>query len=748
MDQPNPSYSFDDEPRGPAAGEKAVSPTLVFSIIWRRKFGIGFTACVLCGAVIAALSTIKPSYIATASVLMEDHKPVVAEILSPSGTSASDSVAVRTQVDVLKSVDLARNVVRKLDLLNRPEFDPPADGPSLTRRLLDAIRPYDTARLLERAGLFTPPPEPSLEERMEVATQALLGMTSIVNDGHSYVIDIRVKVPAGPGVAPARAAALSAEIANAYADVYTQFTSKVKADTMRQVNGFFDERIASLRQRMRGADEAVQAYRAATGLVEDRAAAGGASVTIAGQQMAQLNGDLINATADRANKEASLQQITLARAGRGDLQSISEIVASPLIQHLREQQAQLGAKAAALSTSQGAGSPELIAVRGALRGVETQIAAETAKIANSLRTAVDSARAREAALRAQLARLQTEVGSQGEAEIKLHELQNDADIARTIYLTYLKRSEETATQVDIQEPDALVVSRAGIPLHPAPPSKAALGGAGCAVAVAVAVLLGLLRERMQSGFRSGEQLEASVGVETLGFVPKVRNPRAALGFEDQHSTFTQAIFSIRALLKLGMKPGSRVVMVTSALPQEGKTFLSASLARNAAIAGERVLLIDCDLRRPTVARNIVTTESDTLVDVTIRRDGFSSLDIITLSTGQGSPQDLFASSKMHNLIAKLRERYDLILLDTPPVLAVSDARVLARLADLTVLVVCWKKTPQALVAAAAAALRNSGAKLAGAVITQVKFSELSPADGGQAYVYHNYAKYLPAQESA
>jgi capsular exopolysaccharide synthesis family protein len=747
MDQPTQSYHFDDEPCGApvAPAEKSVSPTLIFSIVWRHKFGIAFTTIILWGAVIAALSLVKPSYIATASVLMQDKKPVVAEILSPSGTSATDAVAVRTQVDVLKSADLARNVVRKLTLLDRPAFNPPPSGPTLLRRVLDVIRPYDSARLLEQAGLFAASPEPSPEERLEVATQTLLGMTSIVNDGHSYVIDIKVKVAAGPGMNPAQAAALSAEIANAYADVYTQFTSKVKADTMRQVNGFFDERVAALQQKMQSTDEAVHAYRIANGLIEDRAVAGGGgSVTIAGQQMAQLNSDLINATADRANKEANLQQMMLARSGRGDLQSISEIVASPLIQTLRAQQAQLSAKEASLATSQGNASPELIGVRGALRGVEGQIASETAKIANSLRTGVDSARGREMALRAQLARLQTEVGSQGKTEIKLRELQNDADIARTIYSTYLKRSEETATQVDMQEPDALVVSHAGIPLRPAPPSKTTLGGAGCIASLAVAVLLALVRERMQSGVRSAEQLQTSIGIETLGFLPRVKNLQAALGFQDPQSNFTQAIFSIRALLKLNMKSGPQVVMVTSALPQEGKTFFSSAFARNAALAGERVLLIDCDLRRPTVGQNIVATESDTLFDVTIRRDGVSSLDIITLSSGQGSPQDLFASNKMRNLIAKLRERYDLILLDTPPVLAVSDARVLARLADLTVLVVCWKKTPQMLVTTAATALRSSGARLAGAVITQVKFGELTPADGGQAYVYRNFTKYIPA----
>jgi capsular exopolysaccharide synthesis family protein len=176
-------------------------------------------------------------------------------------------------------------------------------------------------------------------------------------------------------------------------------------------------------------------------------------------------------------------------------------------------------------------------------------------------------------------------------------------------------------------------------------------------------------------------------------------------------------------------------MVTSALPREGKTFFAAAFARSAALAGERVLLIDCDLRRPAVARNIGTTEVDAFQGVAMRRDADSTLDTITLTAAGGSPQDLFASGRMRNLMELLRERYDLIMLDAPPVLAVSDARVLSTLCDRVMLVVCWQKTPQQMVNNAVRALRNGGANLAGAVITQVRLNELSPADGVYAYAY-------------
>jgi capsular exopolysaccharide synthesis family protein len=190
-------------------------------------------------------------------------------------------------------------------------------------------------------------------------------------------------------------------------------------------------------------------------------------------------------------------------------------------------------------------------------------------------------------------------------------------------------------------------------------------------------------------------------------------------------------------------------MVTSALPQEGKTTFSSALARNAALAGERTLLIDCDVRRPSVSRTIFNERADFIdgspetATWNIRRDRFSPLYIIELELhGKQRPQDLLAAAPLQNMIASVRNRFDLIVLDTPPVLAVNDALVLSALADSTVLVVHWLKTPQRLVKSAVSALRKSGANLTGTVITQVNFKKLTASDDVQGYVYRNYPQYL------
>ncbi|MGI4746176.1 MAG: GumC family protein [Janthinobacterium lividum] len=717
------------------AADSAKSPVMVFSIIRRYWLSIILVAGVLSALTVLTASRMKPAFVSTASVLLEQHSPTGMDISVGSAMIATDAVGVRTQVDILKSADLARGIVRDLRLVDLPEFSP---------------HPGSLGKWIQLLGIHGSSAQVPLTkaQRQEFAAQTLLGLMNIVNDGRSYVIDIKAKVT-DKTHDPQRVANLSAILANTYADAYVRFTGDTKSISIRKANSLFDDRINTLKEKMRQAESAVETYRAKNDLVEDSASStDGHSVTIIGQQMAHLNAELSQATAERAGASANLQQ---AGSGRGGFQSVPEVVASPLIQNLRQQQALLRARAASLAMTRGEGSEELVAVQAGQRAVTEQIDTETAKIVSSLRGLAGASRARENTLSAALAELQTKVGTQGQTAVQLHELQNEADIARLLYTSYLKRFEETANQINMQEPDATVISHASVPLGASPPSKSAVMVAGMMVSVFIAVFVALVRERMQSGFRNSAQIEAGLGIETLGIIPKVARPREALLFTNRFSQFSEAVYSARALLRMKRHGAAQVAMITSALPREGKTFCALALARSSAIAGERVLLIDCNLRRPPGSKNVVAKPLEGLEGVAVWRDELSMLDMMTLTCGNAGPQDMFGSMRMRELIASMRDRYDLILLDTPPVLAVSDARILAPLADIIVLVVCWQKTPQHLVTAAVAALRGAGAAVAGALISQVKFGNLDQSDGADAYSYrvpHDGGSQLLIKEAA
>jgi capsular exopolysaccharide synthesis family protein len=707
---------------------------LIFQIMWRRKLLITCAAVAFSAAAIAGTRTITPSFVASASILMQERPHSVLDIPTASGLVAIDSLAVRTQTDVLRSADLARSVVRKLHLIDEPEFAP---HPSLINYIM------------QKAGLAAPNVAPTEAELEDAATQKLLNMITVINDGRSYVIEIRVKVNAPSVALGSHAANLSADLTNAIADAYIQLTQDIKSNSIRKSKSFFDHRLEELQQKMRAAQEAVQLYRSRTGLIENRSVGTpGKPVSMASQQLGQLNADLATATADRVLKEASLQQIKQAGGDIRKLRAVPEVVASPLIQRLREQQITLAAREAELATTHSGEWPELAAVRSSLRGVSAAIDAEIAKIAASLDSGATAARAREAALTAQLGRLQGTVSTQGESEIKLLQLENAAETARSIYASFLKRSEESANEVDAQEPDALILSAARVPQGPAAPSSKQLAALGVIASFVLATLMALVLERMKSGFRTSEELEAATGIATLGLVPKTRRVQRALLFKEATSLFSENVSAVRAALRLNCPTRARVVMVTSALPREGKTIFSSALARNAAMAGERTLLIDCDLRRPMISRTIFNERAEFLDGApesatwNVRRDRFSPLYIIELDLGKQRPQDLLAAAPLQDLIASVRNRFDLIVLDTPPVLAVNDALVLSSLADATVLVVHWLKTPKKLVKSALSALRKSGANIVGTVITQVKYSNLTSSDDVQGYVYRKYPQYM------
>ena len=749
-------------PVTPEQLDPSVSPLRLFAVLWRRRYSLLLLGTAIAGLALAGVTLLPVSFTATAAVMIEVRKPSLSDLPTTTGTVATDAVAVRTQVDILRSADLARRVVRQLHLTDLPSFAP---HPGRLARLAAAVRGW--------VGMSAPTGPLSLSEREELAAAILRGITTVVNDGRSYVIDLDVRLAAPHGAEPAPTRALAARIANAVADEYVQFTRQMKAENLRQANAFFDERMATLADKLRTAQHAVQAYRAANGLIEDRAASGeGRPVTVAAQQLAQLNISLIAATADRAQREASLEQIAAALGGRGDLASVPEVIGSPLVQHLRAQQAELGAHEANLAVSSGSANPELRAIRASQADVAAKIAAETAKIAGSLRSAVEAARGRESALRAQLALLQSQVAMQGQTEVRLNELKDEADTARVIYASYLKRAEETANEIDMQSPDAMVVSVAAIPLAPSPPTHRQMAAACLVLGFLAAAFVTLLRERLTAGLRTAEQLEAALGIGLLGLLPTQRHAAEELRLTDRQSVLFEAVASVRAVIRLNTRElPAQVIMVTSALPDEGKTFFATALARQAARADERVLLLDCDLRRPKIfvtagvapagdgRRGAVrgvrrrtaavgrrahppAVRNGTPPVLTITPDPLSPLHLAAAPRGRhASPQDLFASAGLAALLAELRQRYDLIVLDTPPVLAVSDARVLAQAADATVMVVRWGKTPPALVSAALATLRAGGARFAGAVLTRVNPRKLAASDSAYTYVSRRYAGY-------
>ena len=714
--------------------DEQVPSSRLFTVLWRRKWLI--VLVVLAAAPPAALLIYRmPAYYdAQASLAINTRKASFRDLQATVEAMDSDAVAIGTQVTIIRSPAMALRVVDRLDLTRNAEFRPSGKPPALSRLW---------ARIGARFGVTPAAPAPALgiDDLRQFAALQLGRAVTVQNDGHSYIINIQARSGAAP---------LSAAIANAFADIYLDFNRQLKIAAIRRANLLLDDEMAPMRARLRQADEAVESYRQSHGLVTGRAEVAGAqpggASTVSEAQLAQINAQLISARDELATRQASLHEIQSAlRAGQVD--SIPEVVGSPLISTLRAQQTELSSKVASLSQTALPGNPALREAMAGSADVARRINTEVAKIASSVASQAQAAASRVATLQGALSRLQGTVAGESRADVTLRQLEGEASAARNVYQDYLGRFEHTSSDSALQEPEADIVSPAMVPLGKSGPPRGQLLALALAGSLGLGSLLALVMDRLRQGVRSTEQLETATGLYGLGLVPVAAGGVRRQAEQVTTSAYTGAIGQVTNLLRFGNEQvRAQAVLITSAAPREGKTALAISLAANVGRGGGRALLIDCDLRRPSVARELRLPLSPRMAadqpgKALLHKAVLPGLDVLTFSASinQWSPG---LAETLSALIQDARARYDLIVLDTPPVLAFADAPLLSLQADGVVMAVRWRHTPVAAVAGAMHTLTAYGVRVIGGVITQVKLRELDTAESGQAHLYRAHAQYF------
>jgi capsular exopolysaccharide synthesis family protein len=410
-----------------------------------------------------------------------------------------------------------------------------------------------------------------------------------------------------------------------------------------------------------------------------------------------------------------------------------------------------------LQATFGANHPDVRAARSRLAETERAVGGETARVVQALDAEARAARARVAALEAALRTTESRVYDSQTAEIQLAALERDAESSRTLLRAVLERSQQTVSQTAIEKPDARVLSPATLPAQPSFPKVSLFVMAATILGVLFGLLVIWFLEQADSTIRSGEEVRSALGLPCLALVPMLK--RGLLGRHKAEdyvvrkplSPFSESMRTLRASLWLGSEP-PRVVVITAARPGEGKTTTSVALARSAAMNGERVLLIDCDVRQPSLGR-VFRCEGaagvtdlllgQALLERIIRRDHLSSLDYIPAGAAEIHSLGLFMSEAMAGLLDRVRRDYDLIVLDAPPALAMADARVVARLADATLLCVKWRDTPRSVVRNSLGLLEEAHARVVGAALTQVDAKVHGRSGYADSEVYHpRYSGYF------
>lgn len=747
------------EPRAPEAEESLFDLRNLLRILRRRAWLlVGITALITAAAAVWTQS-LTPRYTAETLIMLGGREERVVDLEAVLGGLPRDALA--SELQVIRSRELARRVAEKLELEHDPLFNPalsPPAAPSLVDRVnpLPWLRAHATALVLEPLRLADPA-EPAATPRAtlppDVERERLLdGLAGRVRAGleASEIRGTRVVAVRYTSTDPATAARL----ADAFAEMYLLEQLEAKFDATRRASAWLETRLSDLREEVRAAESAVAAYRTEQGLID------AAGVTALEGQVADLNGQVIMLRAERVEKEARLARVRrLANAG-GNLETLGDVAGSGAIVDLRQQRIALDRREAELGTRYGDRHPEMVNLRAEQRDVQRAVDSEIARVIAALENDVALAVSRERSVETSRDELQRQFNEQHSSLVRLQELQRHASTTRALYESFLTRFKETEQQDGIAQADGHIISKATTPGGPSYPNNSRNVQMGLLLGLMLGMAAVFLVEKLDNGVRTAQDAESLLGVPALGLVPLI--PRGRLGGKAPTATelivdrplgqFAEAIRALRTAVAISdIDSPPKVVLVTSSLPGEGKTTLAGCMALSAAGAGKRAIVIDCDLRRPGVHRLFghkpaaglveLLTQRAALEDVLVTSEDTRGVDYVPVAAGAPNPADVLGSRSMRDLLARLRETYDLIVLDSPPTMAVSDATVLATMADTTLFVVRWEKTARQAATGGLRSILEVGAPVAGAALNAVDMRRQPKYAYGESSAYYGRYRY-------
>ena len=728
----------------------------VLAKFWARKRFILASTLIGAGLAFAITKLITPTYTSAAFVMIKPLQP---------GEPASDASvraaiqggpeAVPTEVFVLQSRALASETVELLHLDRDPEFDPswrnanpllvpPDPLRALSDKILEWLQPI-TGLLSGTVGA------PAASDEVPVAgagksAVAAKPSTSVVN---AFMTRLRVTPQESSNVIEVSFSSsrptTAALVPNTLIQLYLEQLVGEKDKALAQENERLDKVVLpTLREKMQASQLALASYRQKSGMVSDQ------NPTVLGQELSEAEAQLAIARARTAEAAVRLSQFQSAYTSGTGVSA-----ESPTLQRLREQEVDLQGQLAALRGSLGPNHPKTLQLQAQLKEISGAMRREGAGFVDGLKVELAAAQATMEALNKRVAEFTHQFAQANGGDTQLQSLIGEADEDRKTYERYLARSDEVHSKLGHAQPDARLVSRADVPLKPSFPNTRTMVMVGATIGAGAGMVLAAMLDSLLGGLRNEGQVEVFLGIKCLGLVPRLkRSPssqRPAPPLEQKNTAFGQAIRNIQLkLLSVDGHHHTSVILVTAALPGEGKTWVAVSLAASLAADGLGVALIDCDLHRPTVhlmfdgPRGPGLTDyfaGGVALDEIIRCDRDSGVTYISSGTALSKEARRITSDRLRPLIERLKEKYPFIIVDSAPVLAVSETMLLSQIAEKAILVVKWGCTPPAIVRHAAMQLLETGGAEIAVLLSMVNTKRAAKYGDPVAGVYKQLRKY-------
>ncbi len=669
-------------------------------VLIKHKWAIAGCIALIFTAVLIATLRSTPIYEAVGSIAINKPDPVLNfRDSNNAGFDYYDPTDLDTEVRILRSDLLALQVIKQLNLDQQPQFGgtgkaSPAGALGLTT---DVLQP-DSPRTTEALDAF--------KENLRVMLEA-----------NTRIIDIHFRSPDKN---------LTARVVNTLANTYVEQNFKTRFESTMQTSDWLSKQLVDLQMKVETSQEKLVQYQKAheiLGIDEKQ--------NITTEKLDELNKELTAAESARMEKESIYHLVqsgdpdSVASAASVDGEAKGSGNASSLLEKLREQDADLKIQVAQLSTQFGPSYPKLAQLSSQLKEIEVQMQVEIRKIAGRLRGDYLAAVQHESMLHAALEKQKQEANQLNESAIEYSLLKRDVDSNRALYEGLLEKLKEAGVTAGLRSNNVRPVDIARVPTSPSEPNLPRNLAFGLALGLTTGIFLAFMLESIDNTVRTPEQAQVLSGLPSLGMIPLGSSVRPEAGTRQrlavasreavelitQSRPQSQMAESYRALrtslllTSLGAPP--KVILITSALPEEGKTTTSINCAIVLAQKGTRVLLIDADLRRPSIHKTLgmgpraglsnILTGAITLQEATVRSAILPNLFVLPAGTPPPNPAELLASSEMKDVLMKLREQYDHIVVDTPPTLSVTDAVIMSTRADAVVLVIrCGQTTKQAL----------------------------------------------------
>jgi len=730
-----------------ADGSSSQTLTSYFDII-RRQFPTMVaivSACVILA--LLYLFTAAPLFTSTASMVIDTRKVQLFQQQSVLGDIAIDSATVETQVEILKSENISLAVIRDLHLIEDPEFS--GSGGGLLGTVVGAV-----------AGLFSDGHTSSEFELTRKALERFEKNRTIKRLGLTYVMEIGFT-----SKDPAKAA----RIANAIADAYIVDSLEAKYQATRRASVWLQDRIKELRTQASAAQKAAVDFKTANNIVDT----GGRLMNE--QQLAEVNSQLVLAHASTAEAKARLDRMNdIVKQDIPDA-NVTDALKNDTIVKLRGQYVDMASKESIWSAKYGRDHLAAVNLRTQMAEIKRNITDELKRIQESYKSDYDIAQTREEAIKSSLANVVSESQLTNQAQIQLRELESNAQSYQAMYDNFLQRYMESVQQQSFPITEARVISAATTPLIKSYPKTLIILAAALLGGLMLSFGAAMARELTDKVFRTTGQVEEQLGANCVAILPALGAPASAAALpgklgrkrnnpepdllryvvDNPLSRFSEAVRSLKVAVDLNsIVRENRVLAVTSTLPNEGKSTLSTNLAQLIAHGGARVILVDADLRNPSLSRALLPDAKAGLVDVVAHKaqlEDVVSIDpqtkLAVLPAGTTSKllhtNEVLASKPMRDLVALLRSKYDYVVLDMPPMAPVVDVRVTTSFVDSFVFVVEWGRTKIDVVRHNLRGAPEIQDKLLGVVLNKADTKLLARYESyhGRYYYQKYYARY-------